>query len=65
MPKTKSQAKDQQPVLTPMLEGLLADAPQAAPREPRKPPQTHEEAQAYIQQMMQAHAVEMDVLAKL
>ncbi|MEM6428052.1 MAG: hypothetical protein AAF708_02350 [Deinococcota bacterium] len=57
----------QQPPLSPMLRGLLADTPQTPTpaREPRKPPQTAEEAKAQIREMMEKHAVEMDVLAKL
>jgi len=52
--------------LTPMLEALLTDNDVTLPEEqPTKLPQTWEEAEKQLDDLMQRRAVAMDVLSKL
>ena len=56
--------KSKQP-LTPMLEALLTGEQASPPAEHTEPPQTWEEAEKQLDDLMQRRAVAMDVLSKL
>ncbi|MDZ7705271.1 MAG: hypothetical protein U5L04_12400 [Trueperaceae bacterium] len=59
------QDTDPTKTLTPMLEALLTGDVPPKDRPLLAPPKNRAEAEAQIRQMLQEHAVEMDVLAEL